>query len=213
MSTKATRTAALNAETIMRATEDVLRRYGPAKATVVDVARVLGVSHAAVYRHFPSKTALREAVTRRWLGRAHDDLASLAADSRRRPPERLRAWLIALYQSKRHTATTDPELFATYRVLAEENSAVAAEHVAALQHQLEGILADGFASGDFCGTDPAATARAVFEATAAFHHPAHATEWHLPDRDAILADVCTLIVDGLRPPGESPHLVAPPVAC
>ncbi|MGH3503552.1 MAG: hypothetical protein ACRDQA_22030 [Nocardioidaceae bacterium] len=30
------------------------------------------MSHAAVYRHFPSKAALREAVTRRWLGSAYD---------------------------------------------------------------------------------------------------------------------------------------------
>jgi AcrR family transcriptional regulator len=94
--------AALDAETIMLVTEDVLRRYGPTKATVVDVARMLGVSHAAVYRHFPSEAALREAVTRRWLGRGCDE-------------------------------------------------------------------------------------------------PAHVTEWHLPDRDELRADVCTLVVNGLRP--------------
>jgi AcrR family transcriptional regulator len=60
--------AALDADVILAATEDVLRRYGPSKATVLDVARVLGVSHASVYRYFPSKAALRDAVTRRWLG-------------------------------------------------------------------------------------------------------------------------------------------------
>ena len=54
---------------ILEAAEDVLRRYGPAKATVVDVARALGVSHGSVYRHFPSKAALRDAVTERWLDR------------------------------------------------------------------------------------------------------------------------------------------------
>ena len=51
--------AALDEDSILAATEDVLRRYGPSKATVLDVARALGVSHASVYRHFPSKTALR----------------------------------------------------------------------------------------------------------------------------------------------------------
>ncbi|WP_285680262.1 acyltransferase domain-containing protein, partial [Kitasatospora phosalacinea] len=44
----------------LRTAEDVLRRYGPAKATVVDVARALGVSHGSVYRHFGTKAALRE---------------------------------------------------------------------------------------------------------------------------------------------------------
>jgi AcrR family transcriptional regulator len=42
---------ALDAETILTATEDVLRRHGPEKATVLDVARALGVSHASIYRH------------------------------------------------------------------------------------------------------------------------------------------------------------------
>ena len=41
----------LTLDRILATAEDVIRRFGPAKATVVDVARALGVSHAAVYRH------------------------------------------------------------------------------------------------------------------------------------------------------------------
>ena len=59
----------LTPERILEVTEDVLRRYGLAKATVVDVARALDVSHGSVYRHFPSKASLREAVAKRWLDR------------------------------------------------------------------------------------------------------------------------------------------------
>lgn len=55
----------LTAERIVQATEEVLRRHGFAKATVVDVSCALGVSHASVYRHFASKAALHEAVTKR----------------------------------------------------------------------------------------------------------------------------------------------------
>jgi AcrR family transcriptional regulator len=59
---------ALTAERILEAAEVVLRRYGPSKATVVEVARALDVSHGSVYRHLPSKAALREAVAEDWLG-------------------------------------------------------------------------------------------------------------------------------------------------
>src|SRR5438067_2433857 len=128
--------AALDVEKILGATEEVLRRYGPEKATVLDVARALGVSHASVYRHFRSKAALREAVARRFLGRAHAGLAAVAADTRLTPPERLRAWLVALFIVKRAVTSDDPELFATYRGLATEHSSVAAEHVADLVEQL-----------------------------------------------------------------------------
>jgi AcrR family transcriptional regulator len=126
----------LDEDAILAATEDVLRRYGPSKATVLDVARALGVSHASVYRHFSSKAALREAVIRRWLGRALQELTPVADDTGIAPPERLRAWLTALFEGKRARAGEDPELLATYGVLAAEHRAVATDHVADLNRQL-----------------------------------------------------------------------------
>ena len=67
----------LTPERILEVTEDVLRRYGLAKATVVDVARALDVSHGSVYRHFPSKASLRQAVAKRWLERVSAPLAKI----------------------------------------------------------------------------------------------------------------------------------------
>ncbi|MBW7457433.1 TetR/AcrR family transcriptional regulator, partial [Paenibacillus sepulcri] len=43
----------LTKETILDAAEQVLRRFGPDKTSVVDVARALQVSHGTIYRHFP----------------------------------------------------------------------------------------------------------------------------------------------------------------
>jgi DNA-binding transcriptional ArsR family regulator len=57
----------LTRERILATAEDVVRKFGPAKATVVDVARALGVSHAAVYRHVASKAELRALVVSRWV--------------------------------------------------------------------------------------------------------------------------------------------------
>jgi len=189
--------APLDADTILSATEDVIRRYGPAKATVVDVARALGVSHTAVYKHFPSKAALRDAVTRRWLGRDREALAVIAGDTALRPPQRLRAWLAAMLAAKRAKALDDPELFAAYGMLAAEHGGAAASHVADLLGQVQAILADGVADGSFTGTDPAAAARVVFDATTRFHHPGHASEWRVPGIEAELGAVCTVLLDGL----------------
>jgi AcrR family transcriptional regulator len=188
---------ALTSEVILSTTEDVLRRYGPAKATVVDVARALGVSHGSVYRHFPTKTALREAVTERWLDRAHAGLADLAA-SDTPAPRRLRDWLAALFEAKRRKALGDPELFATFTVLVNENSAVVDAHVANLVDDLTRIVADSVASGDFSTDDPARAAEAVMAATARFHDPVHAPLWSTPDIDASFDAVVSLLVAGLR---------------
>jgi AcrR family transcriptional regulator len=188
----------LDAESILSATEDVLRRYGPAKATVVDVGKELGVSHAAVYKHFPSKAALREAVSRRWLNRDRDALAAIASDTEIPPPQRLRSWLAALLASKRAKAHDDPELFAAYKLLVTENSVAAIDHVADLLGQLELILTDGMAGGSFRRAAPAQTAQAVFTATTRFHHPGLAAGWTEPGIEQELDVICALLLDGLR---------------
>src|SRR3954470_16711150 len=109
--------APLTRERILATAEDVIRRFGPAKATVVDVARALGVSHAAVYRHVATKAELRDLVVGRWLAEIMPPLRTIA--ERPGPPlQRLRQLLDAISAVKRRRAADDPELFAAYRALA-----------------------------------------------------------------------------------------------
>jgi AcrR family transcriptional regulator len=188
----------LTAERILEATEEVLRRHGPAKATVVDVARALGVSHGSVYRHFRTKKALREAVTKRWLDRTTEVLADIAADTEREPEARLREWCATLFAAKRRKADVDPELFATYSVLIDGAGGVVSEHIAELTGQLTRIVRAGVEAGDFAVTDPETAARTVFQATARFHDPNYAPEWEHPGVDEELAAMLDLLVRGLR---------------
>jgi AcrR family transcriptional regulator len=187
----------LTAERILEATEEVLRRHGPAKATVVDVARALGVSHGSVYRHFRTKAALREAVTKRWLDRTMETLSGIVAEGRD-PEARLRDWFVALFAAKRRKAGDDPELFATYQVLASENGEVVGRHVAYLTGQLTQIVQAGVDAGVFTAADPATTARALFDATVRFHNPSYARDWEQPGIDAEFDAVVDLVVRGLR---------------
>ncbi|MFF7130967.1 AcrR family transcriptional regulator [Streptomyces sp. SAI-126] len=190
-------TETLTAERILEATEEVLRRHGPAKATVVDVARALGVSHGSVYRHFRTKAALREAVTKRWLDRATGMLAAIA-EADRDPQTRLRDWLAALFEAKRRKAGDDPELFATYTVLTGENVEAVIEHITELTGQLTRIVQDGADAGTFTVTDPATTARALFQATGRFHDPCYAREWEQPGVEEEFTAVVDLLTRGLR---------------
>ncbi|AVH58855.1 MULTISPECIES: TetR/AcrR family transcriptional regulator [Streptomyces] len=196
----ASTTEALNAERILEATEEVLRRHGPAKATVVDVARALGVSHGSVYRHFRTKVALREAVTKRWLDRTTQTLEQIAGTRDETPPVALRHWLGALFTAKRRKAGDDPELFATYTVLLGEASSVVQEHIDELVGQLNQIVFRGVQEGDFTAVDgdSAATARAIFDATNRFHDPCYAHEWEQPGIEAEFSTVVSLVLRGLR---------------
>jgi AcrR family transcriptional regulator len=192
-------TETLTADRILEAAKEVLRRFGPAKANVVDVARALGVSHGSVYRHFPSKAALRDAVTERWLDSISTPLAAIA-DEESPAPERLERWLDRLVQAKRRKALDDPELFATYIELAAEARDVVRAHIETLVDQLARIVADGVADGDFLADDPRATARAVFDATSRFHNPAHAAVWTDPQIEAAYEEVRALVLRGLAQP-------------
>ncbi|WP_306321728.1 MULTISPECIES: TetR family transcriptional regulator [unclassified Streptomyces] len=187
----------LTPERILAATEDVLRRHGPAKATVVDVARALGVSHGSVYRHFRTKAELRGAVTKRWLDRTTGRLAEVVAGDEA-PADKLRHWLATLFDAKRHKAGDDPELFATYSVLTDEQGGVVDVHIAELTAQLTSILQQGVDAGEFEAADLGVTARAVFEATAHFHDPVHAAEWVRDDAQAAFDAVVGLVLRGLR---------------
>jgi AcrR family transcriptional regulator len=187
----------LTADKILDTAEDVLRRYGPAKATVLDVARALGVSHGSVYRHFPSKTALRDAVAQRWLARVSAPLAQIAASDA--PAEaRLRQHIRELSHTKRRMVADDPELFATFHQIATESRAIVGEHLDTLARQLTGIITDGVARGEFAAPDAAVAGRAVLQATARFHHPAHAVDWDDPRLDTDLDAILDLLTAGLR---------------
>ena len=186
----------LTPERILETAEDVLRRFGPAKATVVDVARALDVSHGSVYRHFPSKAALRDAVADRWLARISDPLREVAAGEGP-APERLRRWLELLISSKRSRALEGPELFATYVRLVAESREVIVAHVRNLTEQLAAIVADGVERAEFAVVDSTAAGRAVFDATSRFHNPAHVSEWSDPNIDAAFEGVWSLIVAAL----------------
>src|ERR1700677_435890 len=100
----------LTLDRILATAEDVIRRFGPAKATVVDVARALGVSHAAVYRHVATKADLRDLVVGRWVETTMPPLRAIAAE-RGAAPQRLRRLIDAMIAVKRRRSADDPELF------------------------------------------------------------------------------------------------------
>src|SRR6185312_13689754 len=175
----------LTPERILEVTEDVLRRYGLAKATVVDVARALDVSHGSVYRHFPSKASLREAVAKRWLDRLSAPLLKIA-EAPGPAPARLEKWLRTM--------------FSTYLTLAREACKAVNCHKDCLVDQIAMILSDGVKQGAFEVADVKVTARAIFDATSRFHHPAHAEEWNEPGAPARIDALLALLLKGLEAP-------------
>lgn len=188
----------LTAERILEAAEETLRRFGPAKTSVVDVARALGVSHGSVYRHFPTKADLRDAVVDRWLQRMHPALAVIA-DGEGESAERIRLLLWTLAETKWTRAQDDPEFFAAFGELAEEARTPVVAHIDFVVGQLAKIITEGVDRGEIVSADPRTTAVAVFDAMAKFHNPAACAAWIRPEVDESFANVWALLRDGLLP--------------
>ena len=183
---------------ILDAAEEVLRRHGAEKANVVDVARVLGMSHANIYRHFASKKALLDAVANRWLEVVTGPLEKITSDRDRSAAERLEAWFDTLRAIKRRKFKEDPELFQVYQSATKANPEAGSAHVSQLHGQLERILADGARTGEFPGVaDAAKAARSFLQATVYFHHPALVIQGPVPT-EADARAVFALLLAGLR---------------
>jgi AcrR family transcriptional regulator len=185
-------------ERILDAAESVLRRHGPEKTNVVDIAKLLGMSHGNIYRHFPSKKALLDAVAIRWLNVVTVPLEAIAADKTRPAGERLKAWFDHLRAAKLKKVRRDPELFRVHFKYFQSLREVTDEHVLNLHRQVERIIADGIAAKEFSPKpNPAAAARAFLQATARFHHPA-LVMLDPPPKDADARAVFALLLAGLR---------------
>jgi len=183
---------------IMDAAEVVIRRHGPAKTNVVDVARELGQTHASVYRYFASKAELFDALVERWLARVSEPLEPIV---RGEGPaaDRLREWLMALFRAKVRKVTADPELFSTYQAIAAESPKAVARHLDMLDEHVATIIADGVAAREFPpDTDPRRAARAILSGSLRFHHPMLLARAPGPPGEQEAEDVFRLLVAGLE---------------
>lgn len=190
-------TGSLNKESILDAAENVIRRFGTNKANISDVARIFNVSHAAIYRYYESKTALWNAVTKRWLHRISEPL-ELIVSMDLPAEEKLRLWLEGLIHAKRDSALRDPEMFAKYAALAESSGEVLEEHLTQLHRQLSGIISEGIENGTFAKADVGKSAQAVLSATSCFHHPSFSAGWGDPEIEQKFEAVFELLCGGLK---------------
>ena len=87
-------------------------------------------------------------------------------------------------------------MFATYLALAQEACKVVKAHKDGLVDQIAQILSEGVKQGVFEVTDTKASARALFDATSRFHHPAHADEWSDPELAARIDALAGAVAEG-----------------
>ena len=186
---------------ILQAAENLLRRFGPAKLTVTDIAASCGMSHSNLYRFFPTKAAIYGALAEAWFRDVEgplDRIATAPGDA----AQRLRDYVTTMLRLKRQKAAADRALFAAYLAAAEDCRDIVARHVQQLHDGLRRIVADGMAEGGFAAADIDATVSAIEAATWRFRHPALILQ-HLDEpEEANMEQVMALLLRGLQPRRE-----------
>jgi AcrR family transcriptional regulator len=127
---------------------DHLRLLGPRQVTVVGIAEAAGMTHANVYRYFPSKAALIDAVAGRWL-KALETLVAEITDAPDPADDKLERLILALARAHRDLLTQDRHLFDVYCAATEASRALVRKHRTKLFQLIERVLDEGSATGKF----------------------------------------------------------------
>lgn len=155
---------------IMETADALFRRLGYAKTAVADIASELGMSPANVYRFFPSKNAIVEAICQRCLGEL-DEKAWAVARSRGSATSRLERLVLESLAYHKENFLQDKRVHDIVLIAIEENWSAVEQHKEVIRNVIELILRDGIEAGEFERVDPAPTSRLVMRALVAFMHP------------------------------------------
>lgn len=177
-----------------------VRLYGAKRTTLVSIAQEAGMTHANVYRYFPSKKALVEAVTVDWL-RGVERLLAEVAEAPDPADDKLERLLLALARAQRDLLEAEPNLFALYAQIPEEPRSIMRRHRARVRTLIERVVEEGIGSGAFAVKSHDRAGSLVLDAVFRFVQPAAvALERDTPRRslESRLAVVVATILRGLK---------------
>jgi AcrR family transcriptional regulator len=147
-----------------------VRKFGHARTTVVGVAADAGMTHANVYRYFPSKTALLDEVVASGL-RPLEARMREAADGADPAHDKLERMLIAIHRDYRGKLDDDPAVFDLLIEALARDRPSARKHRARVQSEIQRVLEEGVSSGAFAMTDRRRAMSLIFDAAHRFIHP------------------------------------------
>ena len=147
-----------------------IRRHGMERTTVVAIAREAAMSHGNVYRYFPSKEALVDAVTDQWLKPIESGLRDIC-DGPDPAFDKLERILSAVQRAYRNKLEADPKIFELFIEASVQGRGVARKHRLKLQAEVRSVLEDGMASGAFPAHDIRRALALVFDIAHRFINP------------------------------------------
>jgi AcrR family transcriptional regulator len=157
-------------EKILVVAERLFREIGYQKTTVADIAKVLRMSPANVYRFFDSKKSIHEGVARGLMGEV-EDAAQTIVDMPGPASVRLRELIVSVNRMNAERYVGDSKLHEMVEVAMEESWEVCVAHMQKITETIGGVIGQGVASGEFEAADVPLAATCVCTAMMRFFHP------------------------------------------
>ena len=173
-----------------------VRKFGHARTTVVGVAADAGMTHANVYRYFPSKAALLDEVVANGLRPLEARLRE-AADGADPAHDKLERMLTAIHRDYRGKLDDDPALFDLLIEALVRDRSSACKHRSRVQSEILRVLEEGIA-GSFAMTERRRAMSLIFDATHRFIHPVALRLDRDASADAVAARFETVLAMTLR---------------
>src|SRR5689334_21351478 len=129
-------------ERILVVAERLFRQIGYQKTTVADIAKVLRMSPANVYRFFDSKKAIHESVARRLMGEvetaAHDIVIGPGPAA-----QKLRELMVSINRMNSERYVGDSKLHEMVEIAMEEDWGVCVAHMERITSTIAEVIAEG----------------------------------------------------------------------
>jgi AcrR family transcriptional regulator len=155
---------------IVEVAEALFRRLGYAKTTVADIAAELDMSPANVYRFFPSKNAIVEAICRYCLNEVEEQ-AWRVARSKAPAAERMERLILDILAYHKENLITEQRVNDMVLAAIEHSWDTIRAHKEVMLNVTELILRDGIEAGEFEPVEPRATANLIMRSVVCFTHP------------------------------------------
>lgn len=155
---------------IMETAENLFRETGYGKTTVTDIAKAIGMSQANIYRYFPSKASINEAICDRLVHHIESQCwESLVMDGS--PTERLKRFILEYHRIVKTHIIKEKRLYDMVAVAMDEHWSVVQGHSDRIKDLLKIIIEQGISSGEFRPVNSLRMAKAVHESLAVFVYP------------------------------------------
>ena len=186
-------------EKIVEAAKKRFSHFGYAKTTMAEVAADCEMSPGNLYRFFPGKLDIAEAIATEDYTKHLDHLRKLAVTPGKSAPQRLHDLLFEELRRTYHKLEKDPRAYEMALVISRERPEYANWMLAEERKILVELMEEAERRNEFVPEDKEFTAEMIQAATMKFRYPQLWSKLTLPKLERELEGVLKLLINGVCP--------------